>query len=258
MGGLLYKDFVVIKGKKFVSILIGIILVLGILRLVFPDIPLPDQLLLESDKGHTYNFIEFYLVVFFAFAVFMIMMYIEQVKSSLSYVDRKNKMMNYFLSMPYSKNTYFASKYVFVAILNYISLSFLMIIEVIIASFINGELMRDVLETIATIIIPLISFSLLLTAIDLPLYILLGKEKAQMIKELLLLLIAFFVVGYLMFGDLSWVHLIDYEVITTWFKSHQFFLTLLQIFSPLCCGGLYYLSYRIVCCLGRGEVDINA
>lgn len=257
MGGLLYKDFIATKGK-IVAITFGVIIFVAVvLRLVFPELNPPAILMLENDHGATTNMIELILVCAYWIALLFFLFSINSMEEIIVDGDRKNKVMNYFHSMPFSKETYYASKYVFIGINAYVFYSISLILQTILASFLKEGWALEFLEQTSSLTIPLFSLMLFLASFDLPMYILWGKEKAIMLRDIVLLVLASIVTGYFFFGDISIFENFDVDVFVAWIKNHQFEMVLLQVFSPIIVLGIYYLSYRITCYFGRGEVSVN-
>lgn len=85
-------------------------------------------------------------------------------------------------------------------------------------------------------------------------YFLLGKAKSTMIRVCFWMLVAFFAIGYLLFGDMKVLSSWDFGVLIRWLEAHNFELVLLSVLSPMISLGLYYVSYRItVHCYERKE-----
>ena len=108
--------------------------------------------------------------------------------------------------------------------------------------------MADNVEIIGGFIPVFTSFMLLLAAIELPLFILLGKEKAMLIKTAFIMLIAFAFIGFVLFGDLLWVEQhIDMIALAKWYEVHMMEVAVAVLLSPVLVLALYYGSYRITC-----------
>ncbi|MBR6851391.1 MAG: ABC-2 transporter permease, partial [Lachnospiraceae bacterium] len=131
MGGLLYKDFVAIRGKKLIMIT-GIALVLfTILRVIFPGSREIPGVMAKNDDGEVLNMIDAFLW-YGEFCVLMIGY--GQVSASwyrTSELDEKNRVRNYFSSLPLRKQTYVAEKYIFTAITAYVWFSVYMIWHIV-------------------------------------------------------------------------------------------------------------------------------
>lgn len=257
MGGLLYKDFVAVKGKMMVLIWVGVIVGFTALRILFPGSSAGVDWLAKNDDGEVVNMVDAMFVILYCLILFYMVLSINQYEGSMVEGDRKNKLINYFNSMPFNKNTYYASKYIFLGIVVYVFMSAAYMLQIVCTAFCVDGLFLGYLDAAGMLILPAFSISLLFAAIELPMYIIWGKEKAMLVKDIVILVIAYFVVGYLFFGDLSWVDNINPQAIVNWIQRHQFGVTLLQVFSPVIVLGLYYLSYLLTCHLGKGEVSVN-
>ena len=47
------------------------------------------------------------------------------------------------------------------------------------------------------------------------------------------------------------------HTITVWVEKNEFGISLVEMLAPVLVLGLYYLSYRVTCYLGKGEVTVN-
>jgi len=95
--------------------------------------------------------------------------------------------------------------------------------------------------------VPLTSLLIFIAAIELPMYILLGREKGNLVKIALTLLIAFVLIGFMLFADLGWfLERKDFFVrFFNWYTKYQTEITLASYLSAVIDLIIFYLSYRI-------------
>ena len=115
-------------------------------------------------------------------------------------------------------------------------------------SFCREGMISDVLSVIGVLIPSVICLALLSAAIELPMFMTLGKSKAMLIKTAIITLIAFWVIGFLMFGNLAGVEEnFSIPAFLKWYRNHTFAVSLFNILFPVITLILYYLSYRTAC-----------
>ena len=248
MAGLLYKDFVSVSGKKILIILICLTVLFIALRMVFPGTS--DNLLFmaENGEGEMVSLLDLFFVIGLGFFLLSIFGIINGWVGKLVEGDDKNKIKGYLCALPIEKHTYFASKYIFIGVAAYVFMSVAMSWQIVANAFCMEGMVSDVLSMIGAMIPSVIYLALLSAAIELPMFLTLGKEKARIIKTTIILMIAFLVIGFSLFGDLVWIeqHL-DITVFMKWYQNHLFAVSLLNILFPVITLVLYYLSYRITC-----------
>lgn len=227
MGGLLYKDFAALRGKRLLLVLIILTFAYTILRINFPG------------ASEISGFMPTFFILDFG------CYFINTWSSKILVFDEKNKIRNYISSMPFSKKTYVASKYIFIAISTYVMLSFYMIWHVVNMAFMGESSIKEFTYLIAGFSIPFICMTLLISAIELPMFLALGKGKAMMVKVTISMIIGIVILGYILFGDLNVFENFDIEFVIKWAESHEIELVLLSILSPVITMILYYCSYRI-------------
>ncbi len=251
MGGLLYKDFVSvnqINKVKLTWILTGLTILFIGLRIAFPGTADMEVFLAENEDGEIVNLIDtFFFTTLGAFIIGTLGLMNNWI-AKLVELDDKNKIRGYIRALPLDKNAYIASKYIFMAVSAYVFMSIYYIWTVSGLAFCREGLMADNISIIGSFIPVFIGIALLLTAIELPLFILLGKEKAMLIKTAFLMLIAFAVIGFLLFGDLVWIeqHL-DITAFMKWCEKYKMEVALTVMLSPVFVLAFYYGSYRITC-----------
>lgn len=255
MGGLLYKDFVSINGKKLVWILIiGTVLFFG-LRVAFPGTMNQEAFLTMTEDGQEMNLLDYLFFSIFACCIIGILGLMNGWVAKIVDGDTKNKIRGYISSLPLEKNAYIASKYLFIAISAYVFLSFEMMWGVICNAFCGEGVSSELMAAICSFIPPLICLVLLSAAIELPLFILLGVQKAKLIKIAVVMGIGFVIVGFLLFGNLNWISE-NFNILAfmNWYETHTFEVAFLTILSPVITLALYYVSYRITCFFSNREV----
>ena len=104
MGGLLYKDFVAVKGKLMVLVWTGVIIAFTVLRMMFTGYGAGSAWRMEDVTGQMTNLVDEFFLTFYCLCLFIMLFQVNQYEGSMVEGDRKNKLMNYFNSMPIGKN----------------------------------------------------------------------------------------------------------------------------------------------------------
>ena len=256
MGGLLYKDFASIKGKKIVTVLIAFTFVMITLKLIGVRTDLFSVLDMENVDGEHINLFDTFTSECVWFLIILGTGFINMWVSGLTEYDEKKKSMNYFLSLPISKNTYIASKYIFIGICYYVLLSLVFVWCIVSEAFIPEGFMQDMMMVTQFFSLEIICVALFISGIEISAYLIFGKARGQFIKTALINLLAIFVVAYLFFGDLDVFANWDIQLLIDWCEANSFAIMLLSTVSPFITLGLYYLCYRItVKVLERKEPD---
>ena len=245
MGGLLYKDFVSIRGKKVLMVLSCLLLVFLILRLWAGSSLGPDAILVENAYGEMVNFVDILILMVPAFYSIGILTLLTLWVQKVIQNDEQKKIRSYLTSMPIQKSTYVAEKYVFIGICVYAGFSTYLIINVIATAYLEEGPALNLAMLWQTFATPLFSLALLTASIEFPVFFAFGAEKGQMIKTGIMECLGVLAICYLLFGDLNVFERLDLENILRWVDTHAFFLTLLSVLSPLITLGIYYGSYRI-------------
>ena len=245
MGGLLYKDFVSIKGKRLVLVLLLLTVAFLVLRIVFPGNMDHSAFMALDDDGQEINMLDAIFAFVPMFLTVSVIGLINGFVGKLVDNDNKNKIHTYISSLPLEKNAYIASKYVFIAITSYVFMSLCMIWVIIYNAFAGKNIFSDFLAAFNECIIPLFCLELFWAVIELPMFILMGTKKAKLIKIAITMLFGFVAVAYLLFGNLQWLSdNFDIGVFVEWAENHRFEIILTDVLSPFITLGLYYLSYR--------------
>ncbi|MCR5702144.1 MAG: ABC-2 transporter permease [Lachnospiraceae bacterium] len=247
MAGLLYKDFAEIKGKKLSLILLLLTVAFMVLRVAFPGSDNIADLMIEDNESSPVNLIDDFFILAVGFQMFYLNYIINYSVSRICTADEKNKIRGYLFSCPLKKNTYIASKYIFIGIMTYVCFSLYMIWSVSCGAYILTDSVKsiDFLNVFNAFAAPFFSLSLLIAGIELPMFLLFGRDRAMFIKIGFIMFLAMLVIGYILFGDLSIFEKIDFERIIAWADAHAFELMLVNILLPLITVLLYYGSYRL-------------
>ena len=249
MGGLMYKDFVAIKGKRICIILLSFIALLCILRVIFPGSMAEGLgMIAENDQGIKVNMLDLMFVMPYICIIFSIVCFIDIWCSRLSEADEScSRIRNYVSSLPVSANSYVASKYVFITIATYVLISLLSITAIVLAAFAEEGFVLDIIRMFELMVLPVTSLLILIASIELPLYILIGREKGNLVKVAIALLLVFVLIGFMLFADMSWLSEKGnfFVKFFNWYMKNQTEITLASYLSPVIDLILFYLSYRI-------------
>lgn len=248
MAGLLYKDFVSVSGKKMVTILTCLTILFIVLRLVFPGTADHAIFLVESEEGEIINVLDTFFVAGAYLFLVSVCLLLNGWVGKIVEGDDKNKVRGYLRALPLEKNAYIASKYVFIGICAYVFMSIAFSWGVAANALCREGIMSEVLSMLNALVPSVIYVVLLSAAIELPLFLTMGKGRAMLIKTAIWLVIAFGAIGFLFFGDLVWIEQhFNIWVFLNWYQNHLFAVSLLNILFPVITLLLYYLSYRIAC-----------
>ena len=249
MGGLMYKDFVAIKGKRICIILLSFIALLCILRVIFPGSMAEGLgMIAENDQGIKVNTLDLMFVMPYICIIFSIVCFIDIWCSRLSEADEScSRIRNYVSSLPVSANSYVASKYVFITIATYVLISLLSITGIVLAAFAEEGFVLDIIRMFELMVLPVTSLLILIASIELPLYILIGREKGNLVKVAIALLLVFVLIGFMLFADMSWLSEKGtfFVKFFNWYMKNQTEIALASYLSPVIDLILFYLSYRI-------------
>lgn len=250
MGGLLYKDFVSrnkIGKVKITWVIFGVTLLFIILRVVFPGTKELEGFMATNEQGEIINQVDVFFYMFYGLWLIFSLSMIS-VSKIMGY-DEKNKIKEYLSVMPIGKNTYVASKYVFVGIAAYVMMTVDYFWGISCAAFCRAGTNQNVVNMVNSFVVSFICIPLFLAAIEFPLYFSLGKEKAKRVMVVFWTVIAFIVVGFLMFGDLKLIENWDIGVFMAFVEKHKTGILIFQNMWPVIILILYYLSYRFSCYL---------
>ena len=245
----MYKDFVAIKGKRICIILLSFIALLCILRVIFPGSMAEGLgMIAENDQGIKVNTLDLMFVMPYICIIFSIVCFIDIWCSRLSEADEScSRIRNYVSSLPVTSNSYVASKYVFITIATYVLISLLSITGIVLAAFAEEGFVLDIIRMFELMVLPVTSLLILIASIELPLYILIGREKGNLVKVAIALLLVFVLIGFMLFADMSWLSEKGtfFVKFFNWYMKNQTEIALASYLSPVIDLILFYLSYRI-------------
>ena len=95
MGGLLYKDFVAIRGKRFVWILILLTIIFTALRMIFPGTTVFFGLGAVTENGEIMNFMDVYFFLGEFLMIWMGCYYTNDLATKILQYDQKDKIRGY-------------------------------------------------------------------------------------------------------------------------------------------------------------------
>lgn len=245
MIGLLYQDFLRVKGRLILFVLLGQFLVFTLLELLTADDPINAYM----------------LIVFFMTVIILAFLFIgSYLETSLMKGIDTAKDVRYYLSLPLSKQDYVAEKYIFLLIAMWIFGAFFTF-EMLFLQTSSGKITPELMETmgntsgisaasLAAVLLPTVflfmfSLTLFICAVELPFYFRFGAEQGKAVKSGLIILLAFAAFVYAMFGDLSIFDHWDIFALMDYLKSHPDFNFLLNALMPILCGVLYWGSYKL-------------
>lgn len=249
MGGLMYKDFVAINGKRICIILLSAIAILCILRMIFPgSLAEGLEMISENDQGIRINTLDLMFVMPYICIIFSIVCFIDMWCARLSEADEScSRIKNYVYSLPVSANSYVASKYVFITIATYVLISLLSITGIVLAAFAEEGYVLDILRMFEVMVLPVTSLLILVASIELPLYILIGREKGNLVKVAISLLLVFVLIGFMLFADMSWLSEREefFNKFFNWFMKYKTEVTMVSYLTPIADLIILFISYRI-------------
>ena len=245
----MYKDFVAIKGKRICIILLSAIAILCILRMILPgSLAEGLEMISENDQGIRINTLDLMFVMPYICIIFSIVCFIDMWCARLSEADEScSRIKNYVYSLPVSANSYVASKYVFITIATYVLISLLSITGIVLAAFAEEGYVLDILRMFEVMVLPVTSLLILVASIELPLYILIGREKGNLVKVAISLLLVFVLIGFMLFADMSWLSEREefFNKFFNWFMKYKTEVTMVSYLTPIADLIILYISYRI-------------
>lgn len=253
MSGLLYKNFVAVKGRQVMWILISLTALFLILRLCLPG---GDILVLENgyvDQSVTDNDMLGFisdtglacLLGGMELALFLVP--ISVWLGSLRKADEKNQTWKLMQVLPLPSNAYVVSWYLFFGIVYYVVLSVMEVWNMIFLANAGENILQETMNLNASMLLIFLSAALLVLAIELPVFLLLGSKKGVMIKRLLLLLLLLAAFTYVLFGDLSVWSGFDLYVLMHWLQKHMIWIVVLESGMPVLALWVYAGSCFLTC-----------
>lgn len=231
MKGLLYKDFLCIKGKKMCVFLAVQFLLVVALR--FPGSGLEDADLLVLI---VYSI---FLAVVCAYETFLL-------DVALFRNEKGAKEKRYYFSLPISKVQYVREKYLFVLLVLY-SLISVGYFEGMVCRVNYSEayvkMVDPLIQSYQSMLVPLACIVLFFCAIEMAFMFALGAERGLQAKVIMMVLLFMAALTYMLFGDLSKLDGFDLRGCLDYLKEHPDLGTLLSILFVVVGGGSYWLSY---------------
>lgn len=251
MGGLLYKDFVSvdrIRKLRVTWILILVTLAYVVLRIAFPGTADMEGLVFRNEDGQMVNLVDLFFLMAYAIFTIVLASVINNWTAKIVEGDDKNKISTYISAMPLSDSAYIASKYIFIGISTYVFVSVSYIWGVACEAFCREGMLAEWTATLTGFVPYIIGLALLFAVIELPLFILMGKSKAMLVKIAFWMVIVLAAIGFIMFGNLAWIdEHFDVPNLMRWIGEHATELFLFRMCTPVIVLILYYVSYRVTC-----------
>lgn len=224
MKGLLYKDFLAIKGKWLCIGLVAFVIAYVGLRIALP--------------GERWEYAD--ILLYFLYSVVSAVLAVLPTMS-LNYIfgqDEKSKSKKYMLSLPFAKKDFVASKYVLFMVVYYVMISMINILSM---AFMVGATDQQIIENVQQenmVRMGLVLVFLLFHSVQFPAYLLLGVKKAGEVNTTIVMLIMLALLPVFLFVnpdnlDLS-VFMMKHKNMIYAVLSSGFWIVL----------GIYYLSYR--------------
>lgn len=260
MAGLLYKDFVGIRGRRIVLIMIGCTLAFMVLRFLFPgNVGAAASFgMAENEAGELVE-----ITVGELRDSFLVMPPLLFMVAGLSLIptwtaaicrhDERNRTRQYTAALPLAKNAYIASKYLFIGIAVYFLFSLDSIWIVIFNSVAGENNSSECLKIMSQFLMTFCGMLLVLAAIELPFFITLGVKKGMLVKTALIEGLAFLGMAYLFFGNLGVFKNFDIGIFVNWCEEHFVIAALISVLSPIAELFLFWLSYRITCRINQNR-----
>lgn len=237
MLGLLYKDYIAVKGKYFLMALFGQFLLVAAIRLTVVDEVL----------DHVLPALVMMLLCVFAAVIPFVF------ELSLMKADEGRKQKQYFLSLPVSRRQYVASKYIFLAIAFYIIQSVATFEFLVCQVNMESVEMSASMSTVQMLVPTFIAICMVICALELPFFVGMGVKKGMAAKESIIFIVFFLVVAYIMFGDLSVMDEANLMALIEYFTKHPEISMTVQVLCPIVSILLYYGSYLISARLFEGK-----
>ncbi|MBR0112163.1 MAG: ABC-2 transporter permease [Clostridia bacterium] len=249
MGGLLYKDYLAVKGRKAIIIILALTALFLLARIFLPG---ADT---ENSEGFMYD--GFLWTVPALLTVSGICLPSLWTKSLIA-CDEKKQIQAMIKSLPSGKSARIASKYIFIAVTVYALLSAEIIWCKIYSSFAGNNSFSTLVETLTSFLIVFASASIIIAGFELPFFITLGSKKATAVKTALLECLFLLVIAWIFFGNLDIIGKLDLFDFIEWAKNHDFEINITAVLLPVISSALYYLSYRLTCRLNKNrEADYD-
>lgn len=239
MSGLLYKDFISVKGKWIVAALAG-----GIVLLLL-CVLLPDEEVRSAAAAGLYTL---YVVAF-------LVLLMEAIPVWLLKADEKGTVRNFLYSLPTGRIEYIKEKYIFMGLCDYIVISYLNFTGMIVYAYFPQDNMLA--ASTLTLVSSLVMVFVVIHAFMLPVYLIYGSDSARSIFTCLSVILFFCIMIFLFFGDLELLEKIGVFSLIQWLSQHVQVVMAFSIVAPLIALGIYYVSYRVSLKFGGKERAFN-
>lgn len=247
MGGLLYKDFMSVDGKRTTVSWLTVTVILIALRIIAFSLGNSPEFIGRNEAGEEINILDVFFATIPALYLIIIAAYINMFGIKMGSADKKNKIMNYMGSMPFSINTYVASKYIFVLVSSFVFFNLYNIVSVVMKALCRDESMINLILSFDSMSLGIIMIGVFITTIELPFFLLFDTEIANMVITGVTIVIALLVVGYFFFGDITYLEEFDFEAIIGFVEKYGEIIAVVSSISIVVEFLLCYLSYRITC-----------
>lgn len=265
MAGLLYKDFIKIKGMKIIWILLVCTVLFTVLRLAFPgnvDTPVPGIMvedkteeLIQITAGELRDSL-FIMLPLLLIACSLVLP--STWTSAICMDDEKNQTRQFIRALPLDKNAYIASKYIFIAVAVYVLFSIETAWIIIFNSVAGNNECSKLMAAVSQLLAVFSGFSLLLASIELPFFLTFGVKKGKLLKAAAIEALAFLAIAYLFFGNLKIFENFNIIAFADWCKEHLVIVALISVIFPIVDIVIYWLSYRAACRINQSrEVEID-
>lgn len=289
MAGLLYKDFVGIRGRRIAFILMGCTFAFWILRFLFPGnvdsdvhgiVGVNADTVISTDRTESaaavtsFGMVENEAGELVELTVgelrdsLLIMLPLLFIVAGLSLIptwtaaicrhDETNRTRRYIAALPLAKDAYITSKYLFIGIAVYLLFSLDSIWIIIFNSMAGNNNSTECFKILSQFLMAFCGLILVLAAIELPFFITFGVKKGMLVKTALIESAVFMGMAYLLFGNLKIFANFDINVFMNWCEEHLMIAMLISILSPIAEFFLFWLSYRIACRINQDrEVEMD-
>lgn len=248
MGGLLYNDFVAVGGKKLIGSMAFLTILFCSLRLACADPDVVSMFFMQAGFGESINLLDTFFMIVLVFWIGGMIGFLNYWTVKIVEKDQKNRARTYICSLPIEKNTYIASKYVFIAVSTCVYMLLAYIWTTVFGALCSTQQCSDIIAYIRAFLPSIMGISLSMAAMELPMLLFMGKEKTFLVKTAILLVIAYICCGFFFFADLSRLQTpLVLDVFLNWYEKHPLGMRLLRFGLPVILLGIYYLSYRMTC-----------
>ncbi len=169
--------------------------------------------------------------------------------------DEGRRQRDYLLSLPVSKKAYVASKYIFLLVVYLLVAVVALVLVSLGLHCLELEVPLKTMRQNGKLAVPRLSIFVIISAVELPLYLRFGAQRGNAIKAGLMVTLFLAAVGYLLVGDLSIFEWFSMEAFAQWTERHPNLMRTVQIVSPIVALAAYTGSYAIGCRVFGGRSD---